>query len=92
VANWLSWADYREPSEFIEAIPFSETRNYVFAVLRNAEMYRKLYGAGGPLAGAGLGVVPAQAAASPRKKTAVKRSATVPHRTPHSTPQKTTAD
>jgi len=92
VANWLTWADYREPSEFIEAIPFSETRNYVFAVLRNAEMYRKLYGAGGPLAGAGLGVVPAQAAASPRKKTAVKRSATVPHRTPHSTPQKTTAD
>jgi soluble lytic murein transglycosylase len=52
VASWLSWADYREPAEFIETIPFSETRNYVFAVLRNASMYRKLYSreAQGPLA------------------------------------------
>jgi soluble lytic murein transglycosylase len=43
VENWLTWATYREPAEFIETIPFSETRNYVFAVLRNAQIYRKLY-------------------------------------------------
>jgi soluble lytic murein transglycosylase len=43
VQSWLTWADFREPSEFIETIPFSETRHYVFAVLRNAEIYRKLY-------------------------------------------------
>ena len=34
---------YREPAEFIESIPFTETRDYVQAVLRNAEMYRRLY-------------------------------------------------
>jgi soluble lytic murein transglycosylase len=44
VENWLGWGEYREPAEFIESIPFSETRNYVLAVLRNASMYRKLYG------------------------------------------------
>jgi soluble lytic murein transglycosylase len=43
VTNWSGWADYREPAEFIETIPFSETRGYVFAVLRNAQMYRRLY-------------------------------------------------
>ncbi len=43
VQNWLSWAEYREPAEFVESIPFSETRNYVFAVMRNASIYRKLY-------------------------------------------------
>jgi soluble lytic murein transglycosylase len=43
VQNWSTWAQYREPAEFVETIPFSETRNYVLAVLRNASMYRKLY-------------------------------------------------
>jgi soluble lytic murein transglycosylase len=43
VAEWMTWAAYREPAEFVESIPFSETRDYVQAVLRNAEMYRRLY-------------------------------------------------
>jgi soluble lytic murein transglycosylase len=43
---WLHWTEFREPSEFIETIPFTETRNYVQIVLRNAAMYRRLYGAG----------------------------------------------
>jgi soluble lytic murein transglycosylase len=42
-AEWLSWGEYREPAEFIETIPFLETRDYVQAVIRNAEMYRRLY-------------------------------------------------
>lgn len=46
VQNWMKWGEYREPAEFIETIPFSETRNYVFAVLRNAQIYRKLYTSG----------------------------------------------
>ncbi len=46
VRNWITWSEYREPAEFIETIPFSETRNYVFAVLRNAQIYRKLYTSG----------------------------------------------
>jgi len=42
-ADWRTWAEFREPAEFIETIPFTETRDYVQAVLRNAEMYRRLY-------------------------------------------------
>ncbi len=41
--EWLTWASYREPAEFVESIPFSETRTYVMAVLRNAWMYRLIY-------------------------------------------------
>jgi soluble lytic murein transglycosylase len=41
---WLSWGDFREPAEFIETVPFSETRNYIQTVLRNADVYRRLYG------------------------------------------------
>ncbi|MDP8980249.1 MAG: transglycosylase SLT domain-containing protein [Acidobacteriota bacterium] len=43
VVNWLHWSDFREPAEFIESIPFNETRNYVQSVLRNADIYRRLY-------------------------------------------------
>jgi len=42
-AEWRTWANFREPAEFVETIPFTETRDYVQAVLRNAEMYRRLY-------------------------------------------------
>jgi soluble lytic murein transglycosylase len=43
VVDWLERAEYREPAEFIEDIPFSETRSYVQIVLRNAALYRELY-------------------------------------------------
>jgi soluble lytic murein transglycosylase len=42
--NWLTWATYKEPAEFVETIPFTETRTYVQAVLRNAWMYSRIYG------------------------------------------------
>jgi soluble lytic murein transglycosylase len=42
--EWLGWYAYREPAEFVEAIPFTETRDYVQAVIRNADVYRRLYG------------------------------------------------
>jgi len=44
VTVWMASANYREPAEFVESIPFAETRVYVQSVLRNAEVYRKLYG------------------------------------------------
>jgi soluble lytic murein transglycosylase len=44
--NWRTWADFREPAEFVESIPFTETHDYVQAVMRNAELYRKIYGSG----------------------------------------------
>ncbi|HEY1756198.1 MAG TPA: transglycosylase SLT domain-containing protein [Bryobacteraceae bacterium] len=40
---WLTWGDFREPAEFIETIPFTETHSYVQGVLRNADVYRRLY-------------------------------------------------
>jgi soluble lytic murein transglycosylase len=43
LALWISWNQYREPAEFVESIPFTETRDYVQAVLRNADVYRRLY-------------------------------------------------
>ena len=44
VNAWLASSNYREPAEFVESIPFNETRVYVQSVLRNAEVYRRLYG------------------------------------------------
>lgn len=41
---WLRRREYREPAEFVESIPFTETRNYVQSVIRNADIYRRLYG------------------------------------------------
>jgi soluble lytic murein transglycosylase len=43
VTRWRAFGEFREPAEFVESIPFTETRDYVQAVLRNAEMYRRLY-------------------------------------------------
>ena len=40
---WQSWGPYREPAEFVENVPFHETRGYVQIVLRNADVYRRLY-------------------------------------------------
>jgi soluble lytic murein transglycosylase len=44
VRQWLTASNFREPAEFVESIPFNETREYVQAVLRNAEMYKTIYG------------------------------------------------
>jgi len=44
VQSWLGDGKYRDPQEFVESIPFTETREYVQAILRNANMYRQLYG------------------------------------------------
>lgn len=44
VEDWLGQGKYRDPEEFVESIPFTETREYVQAILRNANVYRQLYG------------------------------------------------
>lgn len=44
VEEWLSNGSYRDLPEFVESIPFTETREYVQAVVRNANIYRRLYG------------------------------------------------
>ena len=44
VADWMGAGQYRDPQEFVESIPFTETREYVQNILRNANLYRQLYG------------------------------------------------
>jgi len=43
VAEWTMGQNYEETAEFVESIPFTETREYVQIVLRNAELYRETY-------------------------------------------------
>ncbi|HEV2490103.1 MAG TPA: transglycosylase SLT domain-containing protein [Candidatus Acidoferrales bacterium] len=45
VTAWQSGQQYGELPEFVESIPFTETREYVQIVMRNAAIYRELYGA-----------------------------------------------
>ena len=44
VQDWLAEGKYRDPQEFVESIPFTETREYVQAIMRNANVYKQLYG------------------------------------------------
>jgi len=45
VLDWQGSGKYRDIEEFVESIPFTETREYVQAIQRNANVYRQLYGA-----------------------------------------------
>ncbi len=45
VIEWMGQGKYRDAAEFVESIPFTETREYVQAIMRNASVYRQLYGA-----------------------------------------------
>jgi soluble lytic murein transglycosylase len=45
VRRWLERDGSEDPDQFIELIPFTETRGYVRSVLRNRELYRALYAA-----------------------------------------------
>ncbi len=42
VANWQGAGSYNGMDEFVESIPFTETREYVQAILRNEAIYREL--------------------------------------------------
>ncbi len=44
VKTWLRIRNNLKPLEFLESIPFTETRNYVKNVLRNYVLYKFLYG------------------------------------------------
>lgn len=44
VPQWMKLGPFDEVAEFVETIPFSETRGYVQSVLRNRAMYVRLYG------------------------------------------------
>lgn len=44
VPLWQAGQKYTELPEFVESIPFTQTREYVEIVMRNAAIYRRLYG------------------------------------------------
>jgi soluble lytic murein transglycosylase len=48
IALWRAERNYDEIPELVESIPFTETRDYVQIVLRNAEVYRMIYGTSVP--------------------------------------------
>jgi soluble lytic murein transglycosylase len=44
VVQWTTGQNYLETPEFVESIPFTETREYVQIVIRNSDVYRAVYG------------------------------------------------
>ena len=44
ISAWKTERNYEEIPELVESIPFTETREYVQIVLRNAQLYRMIYG------------------------------------------------
>lgn len=47
VADWQAAGPYSGMDEFVESIPFTQTREYVEAILRNIEMYKEIDAAAG---------------------------------------------
>ena len=43
VHQWIASGDYKDIPEWVESIPYTETRDYVQAILRNREIYRAVY-------------------------------------------------
>ena len=43
VEQWRSTIKFKDSQEFVESIPFTETREYVQAILRNVGVYKRLY-------------------------------------------------
>jgi soluble lytic murein transglycosylase len=50
VTDWQSIGKYHGMDEFVESIPFTETRDYVQAILRNESIYRALNSRSAPAA------------------------------------------
>jgi soluble lytic murein transglycosylase len=44
IQDWLATGNYKDVPEFVESIPFTQTRDYVQAILRNEGMYKRLNG------------------------------------------------
>ncbi len=53
VRQWIASGDYKDIPEWVESIPYTETRDYVQSIIRNREIYRAVYGSkAGSTAGA----------------------------------------
>lgn len=43
VDDWRNSGNFKDVEEFVESIPFTQTREYVQAIMRNAVLYKLLY-------------------------------------------------
>jgi soluble lytic murein transglycosylase len=43
VHQWMSTNNYKDMAEWVESIPYTETREYVQGIVRNRELYRAVY-------------------------------------------------
>ncbi len=43
VHQWMNTNNYKDIPEWVESIPYTETREYVQGILRNREVYREVY-------------------------------------------------
>ena len=43
VHQWMSTNNYKDIAEWVESIPYTETRDYVEGIIRNRELYRAVY-------------------------------------------------
>ena len=43
VHQWMALNNYKDLPEWVESIPYTETRDYVQAIVRNRELYRAVY-------------------------------------------------
>ncbi len=77
---WSTWGPFSEPAEFIETIPFTQTREYVQVVLRNAEVYQRLY----------AGVPDLDGVEAPAHKTTVQKKSIVKKRAAKTPVRRTT--
>ena len=55
VFDWQAAGPYQGIDEFVESIPFTETREYVEGILRNAEIYKEIDEFAGSAAGTRVG-------------------------------------
>jgi soluble lytic murein transglycosylase len=69
-AQWRTWGPFHEPAEFTEVVPIHQTRGYVQIVMRNADVYRRLY------AGTHADIPTYEPKPAPTKAIAQKRSKT----------------
>ena len=60
VEDWRDNGHFRDIQEFVESIPFVQTRDYVQSIVRNAAIYRKLYGAAGKTSAAATEAIAAE--------------------------------
>jgi soluble lytic murein transglycosylase len=69
VTDWQASGPYHGIDEFVESIPFTETRDYVQAILRNQDIYRSIdkYASTNPQANQKAGMSNKAEIASPQK-------------------------